>query len=157
MRKVIVSEFMSLDGVIENPAWTFDYISEEQEKYKLEELRAADALLLGRVTYEGFAAAWPTVVDEVGFADQMNSMRKYVVSTTLREGTWNNTSIIREDVAGAVRHLKSQPGKHILVGGSGNLVQTLRTHDLIDEYRLMLFPVILGRGIRLFQEVRTVT
>ncbi|OUJ75085.1 dihydrofolate reductase family protein [Hymenobacter crusticola] len=152
MRKVIVSEFLSLDGVMEEPLWTFKYFNEEQATYKLNELRASDALLLGRVTYEGFATAWPDRKDEQGFADRMNSLPKYVVSTTLQEAAWNNSHVIRTNVAEEVAQLKQQPGQNILVGGSGQLVQTLMQHDLIDEYRIMFFPVVIGQGKRLFRQ-----
>jgi dihydrofolate reductase len=152
VRKLVVSEFITLDGVFEAPAWTFQYGSEEQEQYKLRELRESDALLLGRVTYEAFAQAWPTMKDPAGFADQMNSMPKYVVSTTLKTGSWNNTTIIPDNVAKEVQRLKEQQGKNILVGGSAKLIETLMRHNLVDEYRLMVFPVIQGKGRRLFGE-----
>ena len=112
----------------------------------------SDALLLGRRTYEGFAAAWPERSDEAGFADRMNSMAKYVVSGTLEQADWNNTTVIGGDLADGVRALKSQEGGDILVAGSGRLVAGLVEHDLVDEYRLMVFPTILGRGQRLFPE-----
>jgi len=152
MRKLIVSEFMSLDGVMEQPSWTFEFGSPQQEQYKYEELFASDALLLGRITYEGFAQAWPAITDDVGFADRMNSLPKYVVSTTLKTGTWNNTTIISSNVVDEIQKLKQARGQAILVGGSGKLVDTLKRHDLVDEYRLMMFPVVLGKGQRLFVE-----
>ncbi len=152
MRKVIVSEYVSLDGVIENPVWTFRFTGEEQQRFKYDELSAADALLLGRVTYEGFAAAWPHMTEQAGeYADMMNGYPKYVVSTTLEEPLgWNNSTLIKGDVAEEVSRLKELPGKDILVFGSGKLANTLMEHDLIDEYRLMVFPVVLGSGQRLF-------
>jgi dihydrofolate reductase len=152
MRKVIASEFVSLDGVIENPVWTFRFTGEEQQRFKYDELSAADALLLGRVTYEGFAAAWPHMTEQAGeYADMMNGYPKHVVSTTLEEPLgWNNSTLIKGDVAEEVSRLKERPGKDILVFGSGKLVSTLMEHDLIDEYRLMVFPVVLGGGRRLF-------
>ena len=150
MRKVIVSEFASLDVVMENPSWTFQFAGEEQPRFKLDELAASDALLLGRVTYEGFAAAWPSMTDEEGYADMMNGYPKFVVSTTLEEAGWNNSTIIGENVAEEVRKLKQESGKDILVFGSADLVNTLMEHDLIDEYRLMVFPVVVGSGKRLF-------
>ncbi len=160
MRKVIASEFVSLDGVMEDPSWTFQFSSEEQEKFKFDELAASDALLLGRVTYEGFAAAWPNMMDQYRgprraalgeYADMMNSYPKYVVSTTLEEPLeWNNSSLIKENVTEEVSRLKQQPGKDILIFGSADLVNTLMRHDLIDEYRLMVFPVVVGSGKRLF-------
>src|SRR3712207_5649372 len=161
MRKVIASEFVSLDGVMEDPGWTFQFGSEEQEKYKYAELAAGDALLLGRVTYEGFAAAWPNMMEQYGgprraelgeYADMMNGYPKHVVSTTLDEAGWNNSTIIRENVAQEVSKLKQKPGKDILVFGSADLVSTLMQHDLIDEYRLMVFPLVVGSGKRLFRD-----
>lgn len=151
MRKVVVSEFVSVDGVMEHPNWTFPFGSEEQEKYKLDELFASDALLLGRVTYEGFAGAWPSVTDEVGFAARMNGLPKHVVSTTLQEPLeWNNSTIVKGDVAEEVSRLKQEPGGNILIGGSAQLVNTLMKQDLVDEYRLMVFPLVVGSGERLF-------
>ena len=151
MRKVVVSEFVTLDGVMEElPSWTFRSEG-EQQKFKFDELSASDALLLGRVTYEGFAAAWPSVTDEEGFAEMMNGYPKYVASTTLDQAEWN-ASLIRGDVAEEVTKLKAQRGRDILVFGSGRLVETLLRHDLVDEYRLLVFPVVLGRGRRLFPD-----
>src|SRR5215210_360990 len=160
VRKVIVSEFVSLDGVMEDPSWTFQFSSEEQERFKFDELAASDTLLLGRVTYEGFAAAWPNMMEqyrgprraELGeYADMMNGYPKFVVSTTLEEPLeWNNSNLTKENVAEEVSRLKQQPGKDILIFGSGDLVNTLMQHDLIDEYRLMVFPVVVGSGKRLF-------
>ncbi len=157
MRKLIVSEFVTLDGVMEAPGgepghphsgWVFDFVSPEQEQYKLQEVLEADALLLGRVTYEGFSAAWP----ERGgpFADKMNDMPKYVVSTTLEDPEWSNTSVMRDvnEVAG----LKEQEGGPILLAGSRTLVHGLMGLGLVDEFRLMTFPVVLGSGARVFPE-----
>ena len=154
MRRVIASEFVSLDSVMEDPSWTFRFSSEEQEKFKFDELAASDALLLGRVTYEGFAAAWPHMTEEAGeYADMMNGYPKYVVSETLEEPLdWNNSTLIKVNVAEEVSRLKQQPGKDILIFGSGDLVNTLMEHDLIDEYRIMVFPVVVGSGKRLFKE-----
>lgn len=162
MRRLVASEFVSLDGVMEDPSWTFQFGSEEQEQYKFDELFASDALLLGRVTYEGFASAWPRMMEQYEgprraaleeFTDRMNNLPKYVVSTTLEDSLeWNNSTMIKGDVAGAVANLKQQPGQDILIGGSGDLVNTLMGHDLIDEYRLMVFPVVVGEGKRLFHE-----
>jgi dihydrofolate reductase len=157
VRKLIVSEFVTLDGVMEAPGgeeghphsgWVFDFVSSEQEKYKLDEVMEAEALLLGRVTYEGFAGAWPERRGE--FADKMNNMPKYVVSTTLEDPEWNNTTVLRDvrDVAG----LKDGDGGPILVAGSRTLVHGLMENGLVDEYRLMIFPVVLGSGARLFPE-----
>ncbi len=152
MRKVIVTMFVSLDGVMEEPAWTMPYWNDEIAKFKLDELFATDAHLLGRVTYQGFAAAWPSRTDEQGFADRMNSLPKYVVSTTLEKAEWNNSTIIKENIVEEVSKLKQQPGQDILVAGSGTLVQTLMQHDLIDEYRLLVYPVVLGKGKQLFRD-----
>jgi len=159
---VVVTEFLTLDGVMEAPggefhpdgkgAWTFQFFNDEAGKFKLNELFAADALLLGRVTYQHFAAAWPSVTDEEGFADRMNSLPKFVASTTLQEPLEWNATLIQGDVAEAVSKLKQQPGQDILICGSADLVHTLMQYDLIDEFRLMLFPVILGSGKRLFRE-----
>jgi dihydrofolate reductase len=162
--KVIVSEFVTLDGVMEDPGgaeeferggWSFRFDrGDKGDRFKLDELLASDALLLGRVTYEGFAAAWPTMTDEVGFADKMNGMPKYVVSTTLEEPLeWNNSRLIKANVTEEVSRLKQQPGGDILVNGSAQLVHTLMEHDLIDEYRLMVFPIVVGTGKRLFGDV----
>lgn len=153
MRKLVMSEYVSLDGVFEEPGqWSFPFWSDEAAKFKFDELFAGDALLLGRLTYEGFAAAWPTMTDEAGFADRMNSIPKYVVTSTLRELTWNNSHRIEGNIAEAVSHLKQQPGMDILLAGSGQLVRELMRHDLIDEYRFMVHPIILGSGKRLFDE-----
>jgi dihydrofolate reductase len=161
VRKVVVSEFVSLDGVMEDPSWTFQFGSEDQEKFKFDELAAADALLLGRTTYEGFAAAWPNMMEHYGgprraelreYADMMNGYPKYVVSTTLEEAGWNNSTIIKGNIAEEVFRLKQQPGKDVLIFGSGDLVNTLMQHGLIDAYRIMVFPVIVGSGKRLFED-----
>ncbi len=160
MRRVVVSEFLTLDGVMQDPGgsekferggWAFKFNrGPEGDKFKLDELVDAGALLLGRVTYDGFAEAWPSRTGE--FADMMNGMPKYVVSTSLKQAPWNNSTIIRANVADEVRKLKGLPGKDILVAGSGKLVQTLMQHNLVDVYRLMIFPVILGKGARLFKD-----
>jgi class 3 adenylate cyclase/dihydrofolate reductase len=162
MRKLIASEFITLDGVIEAPgheehrdgknAWALQGGSEDQQRFKIEELFAADALLLGRVTYQIFAAFWPTAPKDQGFADRMNSLKKYVVSTTLRDAEWNNTTILRRNVPEEIAKLKARPGDDILIHGSADLVNSLMKHDLIDEYRLMVFPVVLGSGKRLFRD-----
>jgi dihydrofolate reductase len=133
--------------------WHLQFWHEEMGKYKYDELFASDALLLGRVTYEGFAAAWPSRTDEAGFADKMNGMPKYVVSTTLEELLeWNNSTLIDGDVAEAVAELKREVDGDILINGSAQLVQALMEHDLVDEYRLMVFPIVLGADKRLFGE-----
>ena len=161
MRRVVVSEFVSLDGVMEAPGgeeghphtgWVMLFPDPGQLAYKLEEVLEAEALLLGRVTYEGFAAAWPSRKDEAGFADKMNGMPKFVASTTLTELEWNNSTLLEGDVAEAVSKLKLEDGGDILVAGSRTLVHTLMEHDLVDEYRIMLFPIVLGSGRRLFPD-----
>lgn len=164
MSKVVVSEFVTLDGVMEAPGgepghphsgWVFDFMSDQQLQYKLQEVLEAESLLIGRVTYESFAAAWPERSGE--FADKMNAMPKYVVSTTLKDPKWNNTTVIGDNVVGEIRRLQQHAGGPILVGGSRTLVQTLMEHELVDEWRLMIFPVVLGSGRRLFPESRSKT
>jgi dihydrofolate reductase len=160
--RVVVTEFVTLDGVLEDPGgsegtphggWAFRFErGAEGDKFKFDELMAADALLLGRVTYQGFAAAWPSITDEQGFAAKMNSMRKYVVSSTLEQAEWNNSSILRGNVVDEISRLKQQPGGDLLVAGSAQLVQTLAEHNLVDEYRLMVYPLVVGGGKRLFGE-----
>ncbi len=151
MRKLILSEFVSLDGVMSEPSWTAPYWGDDIAAFKFEELFASDALVLGRVTYEGFAAAWPTMTDEQGFADRMNSLPKFVASRTRSELAWN-ASVLPSDAAAAVAALKAQPGQDLLLFGSGELAQTLIAANLIDEYRLLVYPVVLGAGQRLFHD-----
>jgi dihydrofolate reductase len=159
MGNLIITEFISLDGVMEAPGpdgsaykyagWTFGISrSDEGDKFKLDEAMNAEALLLGRRTYEGFAKAWPSMEGE--FADKFNSMPKYVVSSTLGNGEWNNTTILSGDLAAEVTELKRKVSGSLVVHGSAQLVQSLIEHDLADELRLMVFPVILGQGKRLF-------
>jgi dihydrofolate reductase len=153
MSKIIVSEFVSLDGVMEAPHdWQSPFWHDDMGTYKLDELRASDGMLLGRVTYEGFAAAWPSETDEEGFAERMNGLPKFVVSTTLKDAAWNNSTVIRTNVLDEVRKLKQQPGKDILIYGSADLVNSLIPHGLIDEYRLMVHPIVVGSGKRLFKD-----
>ncbi len=161
MGRIIVTEFVSLDGVMEAPGggesfkhagWTFDISrGDEGDKFKLDETLSSVALLLGRVTYEGFAAAWPSRKNE--FADKFNSMPKYVVSSTLKKATWNNTTVLRGNVVEEVSKLRQELNGDIVVHGSARLVQTLVEHDLVDELRLMVFPVVLGAGKRLFGDM----
>jgi dihydrofolate reductase len=162
MRKLIVSEFLSLDGVMEDPGgsegskhggWSFKFNDPEGMRFKLEEVMVCDAMLLGRVTYEGFAAAWPSMKDEVGFAEKMNGMAKLVVSSTLAEAIWSNSSVIDGDLREAVQALKSKDGGDVLVAGSATLVRWLLAEGLIDELRLMVHPIVLGSGKRLFGEL----
>jgi dihydrofolate reductase len=160
MRKIIVTEFITLDGVIEAPGgdetahphggWQFKYDSPEGGKYKTDELYSVDTLLLGRTTYETFAAYWPNQTGE-GFANPINQMPKYVVSQTLQKVDWNNSHILR-DVAKDVAALKNSDGGDILVYGSATLVKALLHHDLIDELRLMLYPLTIGGGLKLFDD-----
>src|SRR5437868_629969 len=162
MGKIIVTEFVSLDGVIEDPGgaedfkyggWTFEIDrGDEGNKFKLDETMEADALLLGRKTYEGFAAAWPSREGE--FADKFNNMPKYVVSSTLDKPEWNNTTVLKGDVVEEVAKLKREQDGNIGVHGSRQLAQTLIDNDLVDELRLMVFPVVLGSGKRLFAETK---
>jgi dihydrofolate reductase len=162
MRRVVVTEFLTLDGVMEAPGgefhpdgkggWTFAFFSDEAGKFKFDELFAADALLLGRVTYQHFAAAWPTMTDEAGFAERMNGLPKYVASTTLRAPLDWNATLLEGDLADAVATLKEEDGQDLLVLGSADLVHTLLAHDLVDEFRLMIFPIVLGSGKRLFKD-----
>jgi dihydrofolate reductase len=147
MRKIVVSEFVSLDGVMESPEkWHFPYFDEEMGQEIRAAMGQADAMLMGRVNYEEWAAFWPQQdPEENPAAVHMNGVRKYVVSTTLEEPLgWDNSTLIKENVAEEVLELKRQPGKDVLVFGSGALVNALMRHDLVDEYRLMVFPVVVG-------------
>jgi dihydrofolate reductase len=160
MGRIVVTEFVSLDGVIEDPGgaedfkyggWSFEIDrGDEGNQFKVDETMSSTALLLGRVTYEGFAEAWPS--REGDFADKFNSMPKYVVSTTLENPEWNNSTVLKGDIADEVTKLKREQDGDIVVHGSARLVQTLLEHDLVDELRLMVYPVVLGSGKRLFAE-----
>jgi dihydrofolate reductase len=160
MGKIVVTEFISIDGVVEDPGgsedfkyggWSFEFSrGDEGDKFKLDETMASDALLLGRVTYEGFADAWPSREGE--FADKFNNMPKYVVSSTLSDPDWNNSVVIDGDLADAVSKIRDEHEGDIAVHGSAQLVQALLDQDLVDELRLMVFPVVLGAGKRLFGE-----
>ena len=160
MGRIVVTEFVSLDGVMEDPGgsedfkyggWTFEIPrSDEGDKFKVDETMASDALLLGRVTYEGFAKAWPAQEGE--FADKFNSMPKYVVSSTLKDPEWTNTTVLEGDLADGVAKLKEEHAGDIVVHGSAQLVQALLENDLVDELRLMVYPVVLGAGKSLFGE-----
>jgi dihydrofolate reductase len=160
MGRIVVSEFVTLDGVMEDPggaekspfggyAFKFER-GPEGNKFKLDELMAADAMLLGRVTYDGFAAAWPNM-NEDEFGQKMNGMPKYVVSGTLEDPSWNNTTVLSGNVVDEMEKLKEQR-EEILVAGSAQLVHTLTEHDLVDEYRLMVYPIVAGGGKRLFAD-----
>jgi len=162
MRKIIVTEFITLDGVIEAPGgdetrhphggWQREYSHKETEKYKIDELSSVDALLLGKNTYELFAGFWPTQTG-AGFADPINKLPKYVVSRSLQKVEWNNSHLLR-DVAKDVAELKKSDGGNILVYGSGILVKALFHHDLVDELRLIVYPISLGGGLRIFDDNR---
>lgn len=161
MGRIVVTEFISLDGVMEDPGgsegskhggWTFKFNrGEAGDKFKLDEALTAEALLLGRVTYEGFADAWPKRGGDP-FSDKFNSMPKYVVSSTLKKGDWNNTTVLKGDAVEEVRKLRQRLHGDILINGSAKLVQALIANDLVDQLNLMVFPVILGSGKRLFGE-----
>jgi dihydrofolate reductase len=158
--RIVVTEFVSLDGVIEDPGgsenfthsgWSFEVDrGDDGENFKLDETLSSEALLLGRVTYEGFAEAWPSREGE--FADKFNTMPKYVVSSTLEEPGWNNSTVLKGDIEEEVAKLRREHEGDIVVHGSARLVQTLVDRDLVDELRLMVFPVVLGSGKRLFTE-----
>ncbi len=153
MSRLAATLFMSLDGVVESPEkWSFPYWNDEIGKFKHEETFSSDALLLGRMTYEGFAAAWPSRKDPEGFADRFNSMPKHVASRTLKKLEWNNSHLVKGDLAAEVSKLKQQPGKDIVIHGSPGLIRSLMPHELIDEYRLLVYPLVLGHGKRLFDE-----
>jgi dihydrofolate reductase len=165
MGEIVVTEFISLDGVIEDPGgaegfeyggWSFDFNrGDEGDRFKFDELMAADAQLLGRVTYQGFAAAWPEMRESAGeFGEKMNSMPKYVVSTTLsdEDASWENSKVIRDDVSSAVSALKQELDRDILIGGSATLARSLAEEGLVDRFNLMMFPIVLGKGKRLFSE-----
>ena len=166
-RKLVLSCYTSVDGVVQDPVgmensglgdWTGPFTrGPEGDRIMREELEAADIVLLGRTTYEGFAAVWPTVDDPAGFARKMNSMRKYVASNTMKHAEWTNTSVLAEDVVGAVQELKAEDGGDILIYGSAGLVHTLLPHRVVDEVRLTIYPTVLGRGTRLFPSDYTAT
>jgi class 3 adenylate cyclase/dihydrofolate reductase len=167
MGRLVVTEFMTLDGVMEAPgfeehrdgknAWAIHATTEDQQRYKIDEIFAAGAILLGRVTYQIWAAFWQDAPKDAGFADRINGLEKYVVSTTLPEPTWNNTTVIRSDLAGEVSRLKQRTDGDVLVFGSAALVDSLLELDLVDEWRVMLFPIVLGSGKRLFREERDIS
>jgi dihydrofolate reductase len=161
-KKIIATQYISLDGVIEDPVgmensglgdWTGPFTrGPEGDRFKHEELFACETVLLGRITYDSFAAVWPTVKDEAGFADRINAMPKYVASNTLARAEWTNTTVLSGDAVAAVRALKDGAGGDILVYGSATLLHHLIGHGLVDAYNLMIYPIVLGRGKRLFPE-----
>ncbi|MEZ4671196.1 MAG: dihydrofolate reductase family protein [Anaerolineae bacterium] len=152
MPNLTVTEFMSLDGVIEEPMWTMPYWNDETANFKAQETSAEEPLLLGRVTYQGFAAAWPQRGNEDPGAAYFNGTRKYVVSTTLNSVEWNNSVLIKNNIVEEITKLKQGDGPDIVVHGSANLVQTLAQNDLVDRYRFLMYPLVLGKGKRLFQD-----
>jgi dihydrofolate reductase len=154
MGKIVVTEFVSLDGVFENPhEWHFPFFLEQAQQYKMDELRATDALLLGRVTWEGFAQAWPERSGDV-FSDRFNSMPKYVVSTTLENPTWTNSHVIDAagDLAAELGNLKTRYAGDVAIHGSGTLANALLRRGLVDEVRLMVHPIVVGQGRKFFEE-----
>jgi dihydrofolate reductase len=153
MGKITVSEFVTADGVMDEPMWTFTYWCPEIGAYKLDELFSSDALLLGRVTYQGFAQAWPKQTDEQGYADRMNGLPKHVVSTTLQTADWNNSTIVSGDVIAEISRLRQQPDYNLLIFGSRNLIKSLIEARLVDEYRLLVYPLTLGKGAGLFDGI----
>jgi dihydrofolate reductase len=152
--RVVATEYVSLDGVFEEPGvWSGPWFGEDAGEFKFAELQASDALLLGRKTYEGFAAAWPKMIEETGeFGVKMNTMPKYVVSSTLDKAEWSGSVLIKDDIAAEVRKLKEQPGGDLLLSGSAQLFNLLRQENLIDVYRLMVYPIVLGKGAKLFAD-----
>ena len=170
MRKLVLSEFITLDGVMQAPGasdedldggfkhggWQRQYMEQVAGAAGAERMAASDAMLLGRKTYEYFAAFWPTA-DVPGISDHMNGVAKYVATTTLRDLTWQNSTVLKGDLADEVNNLKNQPGKDIMVVGSGNLAQGLVQRDLVDEYFLMVHPILVGGGKRLFAEADGLT
>jgi dihydrofolate reductase len=156
MRKLFVSEWVTLDGVFDAETmeqWNSPYHSDERGEYIKEEILGSDALLIGRTTYELLAPYWSSLKNnEYGIADKLNSVPKYVVSSTLKKAEWNNSTIIKENVAGEIAKLKQQPGQDIRIAGSATLVQSLMEADLIDEYRFLVHPIIMGSGKPFFKD-----
>ena len=151
--RLVATEYLTLDGVFAEPGhWSFPYFNEQAAKFKSDELEATEALLLGRKTYEGFAAAWPTMEGTGEFGVRMNTMPKYVVSSTLREVTWSGSQLVRGDLATEIAKLKEKPGRDLLLSGSGRLFNELMRENLIDLYRFMVHPVVLGKGARLLDD-----
>ena len=151
MSTVVAVEYLSLDGIMEEPRWSAPYFNEELQDFQLNNLMGSDALLLGRVTYEGFKEAWPTMTDAAGFADKMNGMPKYVATSTLDKGEWNAT-LLKGDLVEEVTRLKRDVEGTLLINGSAQLFQTLHAAGLIDEYRFMIYPVVAAEGKRLFAD-----
>jgi dihydrofolate reductase len=151
--RLVATEYLSLDGVFEEPGhWSGPFFNDEAGQFKWSELQASDALLLGRNTYEGFAKAWPAMPNTGEFGEKMNSMPKYVISSTLDKVEWSGSELIKGDIAEEIRKLKQQPGKDLLLSGSGRLFNAMMRENLIDLYRFMLHPIVLGKGKRLFAD-----
>jgi dihydrofolate reductase len=149
--RLVATEYLSLDGIFEEPGhWSGPFFNDEAGQFKWSELQASDALLMGRNTYEGFAAAWPTMPGTGEFGEKMNRMTKYVVSSTLDKAEWTGSKLVKGDVAEEVRKLKKEPGHDLLLSGSAQLFNALMRENLIDLYRIMLHPIVLGKGKRLF-------
>lgn len=164
-RKIIATNYVSLDGVIEDPVgmensglgnWTGPFTrGPDGDKFKLDELLESDAMIYGRRTYDGFAAVWPTLDDPQGFAKRINALPKYIASHTITTPAWNNTTLLSKDLIGDIRKLKAEPGSNILIYGSVSIAHALMPHGLIDQFTLMVYPVVLGGGKRLFPEGRS--
>ena len=162
--KLVVTEFLSLDGVFEDPGgaegykyggWTFEFNDDQNMAFKFEELKKADIQLLGRVTYQAFAKAWPNMEEQTGeFGKKMNSMPKYVVSKTIKTAAWNNSHIISDNILDEIKKLKEKEGGDILVAGSGTLIRFLMDNNLVDQLNLMVYPVVLGQGKKLFEGIK---
>ncbi len=151
--RLVATEYLTLDGVFEEPGhWSFPYFDEQAAKFKSDELEATDAQLLGRHTYEGFAKAWPTMEGTGDFGVRMNTMPKYVVSSTLKNPEWSGSEVVSGDVEDEVRKLKARQGRDLLLAGSGQLFNALMKADLIDVYRFMVHPIVAGKGRRLFTD-----
>jgi dihydrofolate reductase len=149
--RLVATEYLSLDGVFEEPGqWSFPFFNEQAQQFKWRELQASDALLLGRKTYEGFAAAWPTMEGTGEFGEKMNAMPKYVVSSTLEKAEWTGSIVVKGDLATEIGKLKARPGQDLLLSGSGRLLNALSMARLIDLYRFMVHPIVLGKGAHLF-------
>jgi dihydrofolate reductase len=151
--RLVATEYLSMDGVFEEPGhWSGPFFNDEAEQFKWTELQASDALLLGRKTYEGFSAAWPTMTGTGEFGEKMNNMTKYVISSTLDKVEWTGSTLIKGNVVEEVRKLKKEPGQDLLLSGSAQLFNSLMQENLIDLYRFMLHPIVLGKGKRLFAD-----
>jgi dihydrofolate reductase len=151
--RLVATEYISLDGVFEEPGrWSGPFFNDEAAQFKWNELQASDALLLGRKTYEGFSAAWPTMKGTGEFGEKMNRMTKYVVSSTLDKVDWTGSKLVKGDVTSEIRKLKKEPGTDLLLSGSGQLFNAVMRENLIDLYRFMLHPIVLGKGKRLFTD-----